>query len=165
MRSSITPLINRVGIIRHIRLANNSIPTSMNTCAAATRFRSFYHTSSAGLSVFDFPGAVPVPESRPVRIRGLSTAAAAVEVEQPRRRRTLKTKDPIVVVSIYIYIFIYLFCIRKDACDGTTCGIVLYIFDDPFILLTFTFSFWFYLFVHFNYTKNLLPSRHEWIIL
>ena len=105
MRSSITPLVNRVGIIRHIRLTNNSIPTSMNTCAAATRFRSFNHTSSAGLSVFDFSRAVPVPGSRLVRIRGLSTAAAAVEVEQPRRRRTLKTKDPIVVVSIYIYIY------------------------------------------------------------
>ena len=113
MRSSITPLVNRVGIIRHIRLTNNSIPTSMNTCAA-TRFRSFNHTSSAGLSVFDFSGAVPVPESRPVRIRGLSTAAAAVEVEQPRRRRTLKTKDPIVVVSIYIYI--YLFILYKERC-------------------------------------------------
>lgn len=129
MRSSITPLVNRVGI-RHIRLTNNSIPTSMNTCAAATRFRSFNHTLSAGLSVFDFSGAVPVPGSRLVRIRGLSTAAA-VEVEQPRRRRRLKTKDPIVVVSIYIYI--YIFCKRKDACDGTTCRIVLYIFDDPSI--------------------------------
>ena len=80
----------------------------MNTCAAATRFRSFNHTSSAGLSVFDFSRAVvPVPGSRHVRSRGLSTAAA-VEVEQPRRRRTLKTKDPIVVVSIYIYIYIYI---------------------------------------------------------
>ncbi|OEU09553.1 hypothetical protein FRACYDRAFT_173634 [Fragilariopsis cylindrus CCMP1102] len=97
MRSSITPLVNRVGIIRHIRLTNNSIPTSMNTCAA-TRLRSFNHTSSAGLSVFDFSRAVPVPGSRHVRSRGLSTAAA-VEVEQPRRRRTLKTKDPIVVTE------------------------------------------------------------------
>ena len=112
MRSSITPLINRVGIIRHIRLTNNSIPTSMNTCAVATRFRSFNHTSSAGPSVFDFSRAVvPVPEPRLVRIRGLSTAAAAVEVEQPRRRRTLKTKDPIVVVSIYIYIYIYIYSV------------------------------------------------------
>ena len=101
MRSSITPLINRVGIIRHIRLINNSIPTSMNTCAA-TRLRSFHHTSSAG------------PDSRLVRIRSLSTAAAAVEVEQPRRRRTLKTKAPIVVVSICIYI--YLFILYKERC-------------------------------------------------
>ena len=117
MRSSITPLINRVGIIRHIRLTNNSIPTSMNTCAAATRFRSFYHTSSAGLSVFDFSRAVPVPGSRLVRMRGLSTAAATVEVEQPRRRRTLKTKDPIVVVSIYIiYIYIYIYILYKERC-------------------------------------------------
>jgi len=155
MRSSITPLVNRVGI-RYLSLTTNSIPTS--TCAA-TRFRSkFNHTSSAGLSVFTFSGAVPIPESRlvQVRVRGLSTAAA-VEVEQPRRRRTLKTKDPIVVVSIYIYIYIYIFCIRKDACDGNTCGIVSYIFDDPFIILIFVFSSWF-IFWSFNYTKNLLPS-------
>jgi hypothetical protein len=106
MRSSITTLVNRVGI-RYLSLTNNTIPTSMNT---ATRFRLFNHTS-AGLSVFDFSGAVPVPESRIVRVRGLSTAAA-VEVEQPRRRRTLKTKDPIVVVSIYIYIYI----LYKERC-------------------------------------------------